>query len=136
LRAVTDPAAEREPVRAGQHQVKHDKARQLPLQKLTRGVPVARLQRRIALAPQILDDHVPDCRLVVDDQNRLHGTILPASPYKTLKSGCASHTVAYENVRGFDLRGVRLAESRAVLVPARQDGGLGSLAKTRAGVPA
>src|SRR6266516_5000118 len=88
LRAVTDPAAESEPVRAGQHQVKHDEARPLALQKLTRGVPVARLQRRKALAPQILDDHVPDGRLVVDDQNRLHGTILPASPYKTLKTDC------------------------------------------------
>jgi len=39
----------------------------------------------------------------------------------------------HENVRGFD---VRLAESRAALVPARQDGGLGSPAKARAGVPA
>jgi hypothetical protein len=37
------------------------------LQKLARGVSVARLERCIALTSQVLNDHVPDRRLVVDD---------------------------------------------------------------------
>ena len=100
LRARTDPAAELEPVGAGQHHVKHDEARPLPLQQAhARASPSPASSVAKALAPQVLDDHLADSRLVVDDQNRLHPPILPASPYKTLKSDRASGTAEYENVR-------------------------------------
>jgi hypothetical protein len=76
LRTVANPAAERETVGPGQHQVEDDEIGPLSLQEFARGVAVFRLERRIPLATQILDDHVPDRRLVVDDQNGLHSRIL------------------------------------------------------------
>src|SRR5262249_52272419 len=91
LRAVTDPAAERQAVGARQHQVEDDEARPLPLQQVASGVPVAGLERRGAFAAQVLDDGLPDRRLVVDDQNGLHSIhSADASPYETLKSTAAS----------------------------------------------
>jgi hypothetical protein len=86
LRTVPDPAAERQPVRARKHQVENDETRPLPLQKLACGVPIARLDCRVALTSEVLNDDVSDRRLVVDDQNGLHTRILHASPYKTVKS--------------------------------------------------
>src|SRR5262245_7225843 len=83
LRPVADPAAEREPVGAGQHQVENDETGPLALQELARGVPVSGLERRVTLTAQVLDDHMADRRLSVDDQDSLHSPILRRSPYKT-----------------------------------------------------
>ena len=44
--ARADPAAELEPVDAGEHHVEHDERRRSLLEQLARGVAVARLERR------------------------------------------------------------------------------------------
>ena len=49
-------------------------------------MPAVDAKGRKALPLQIVDDDISDRRLVVDDQDRLHAPILPASPYRTLKS--------------------------------------------------
>ena len=66
------PAADREPVQAGQHQVQHDQIGPLGLGELARLLAVARLERPVAVAVQVADDDLAHDWLIVDDQDGLH----------------------------------------------------------------
>ena len=79
VRARPDPAAEREPVGAGQHHVEHDEVRRIALEQLARAVAVRRLERPVALALEVADDDLAHDRLVVDDEDGRHVRIVTAA---------------------------------------------------------
>ena len=74
LRERAQPAADREPVQAGQHQIQHNQVGPLRLGELARLLAVARLERPVAVAAQVADDDLTHDWLVVDDQDGLHGS--------------------------------------------------------------
>ena len=87
LRAVADPAAQRQPVGSGQHQVEHDQARRLALEQVACRLAVTRLQCAVPLLLQVADDHVANDGLVVDDENSAHRLIVQRWRGQVLK-GC------------------------------------------------
>ena len=70
--ARADPAAQREPVGAGQHQVEHDELQVLGREKRAGGVAVPGLERVEALTLEVADEDVADEGLVVDDEDGGH----------------------------------------------------------------
>jgi D-alanyl-D-alanine carboxypeptidase/D-alanyl-D-alanine-endopeptidase (penicillin-binding protein 4) len=76
LGAGADPAAEREPVGAGQHDVEHDEVGQLALEQLAGTVAVGGLERAVAVALEIAHDDLAHDRLVVDHEDRRHARIV------------------------------------------------------------
>ena len=81
------PAADREPIEARQHQIEHDEVRPLRLSELARPDAVAGLERPVAVAPQVADDDLPHDRLVVHDQDGLHGSHCDAQRFPESEIG-------------------------------------------------
>ena len=69
---AADPAAELEPVRAGEHQVEDDEIEARALDQPRARVAVAGLERAVALTGEIADDDLAHDRLVVDDEDGCH----------------------------------------------------------------
>ena len=82
-----DPAAELEPVDAGEHDVEDHEAGALALDELAGRVAVAGLERAEAVPLEIAEHHLADDGLVVDDENgRAHPDIVGDISYKGMNS--------------------------------------------------
>src|SRR5207237_9693111 len=78
------PAAELEPCHARHHQVQDDRARHPLLQQLSSGEAVLSFERVEARVLEVLDDNVADDRLIVDDKDTTHRTIIGIGCYSRL----------------------------------------------------
>ena len=71
---VADPAAQRQPVGSGQHQVEHD---QVGVSRVENIRPAAVTRgSAVTSPPQVADHHVTNDGLVVDDENSAHRLIV------------------------------------------------------------
>lgn len=94
LREPGQPAADREPIEARQHQIEHDEVGALGLGELTRPDAVAGLERPEAVAPQVADHDLPHDRSSSTIRTVCTGAIVTPRDFQSLKSASVTNRSA------------------------------------------